>query len=238
MPPACRWCFSSRGNPLRGESVDAVILKGRKDGFELQLADTAAWDAILTDLDALLQKLANDAPEGNVEFKLLSGNRLLTSDQQTQVQRLFDRFGRFEIKSLTANVEDPSAFKAKLLAQATHIVGGIVRSGQSLEFHGDVVFVGTLHVSGTLKATGSIFVLGQVEGLLIAGAAGDTSAVIAGDISHAGQIRIADTVEIIDKNDYQADTLSYINDLHILEHGHVADLSKMRPKLFRKLEDL
>lgn len=218
--------------------MDAVILKGRKDGFELQLADVADFDAILAGLEQLLQKLAQDTPDSGVQFSITTGNRLLTSDQQTQVRRIFDRFPRFEIKALAANVADVAAVKAQCLARATHIVGGIVRSGQLLDYTGDVLFVGVLHASGTLRATGSIFVLGQVEGLLIAGASGDTSAVIAGDISHAGQVRIADTVEIIEDNTYSAQTLTYINDLHILEHGQISSLSAMRPKLFRKLEDL
>ncbi|WP_461213491.1 septum site-determining protein MinC [Lacticaseibacillus sp. GG6-2] len=218
--------------------MDAVILKGRKDGFELQLADTASWVDILGGLEELLQKLAQDTPEGQVDFLLTTGNRLLSADQRTEIQRVFDRFSRFEIKAIQATVEDGATLRARLRARSIHLVGGIIRSGQLLEYTGDVLFAGVLHRSGTLKATGSIFVMGSVEGLLIAGANGDTGAVIAGDISHAGQIRIADTLEIIDANDYNAQTLSYINDLHILEHGSIDALAKMRPKLFRKLEDL
>ncbi len=218
--------------------MDAVILKGRKDGFELQLADTESWSDILGSLEELLQKLAQDTPEGQVDFLLSTGNRLLTSDQQTEIHRVFDRFSRFEIKAVQAAVEDAATLRARLQARTIHLVGGIIRSGQLLEYNGDVLFAGVLHRSGTLKATGSIFVMGAAEGLLIAGASGDTGAVIAGDISQAAQIRIADTVEIIDANDYNAKTLSYISDLHILEHGSIDALAKMRPKLFRKLEDL
>ncbi|MCI1985989.1 MAG: septum site-determining protein MinC [Lactobacillus sp.] len=217
--------------------MDAVILKGRKDGFELQLADEADWTAILSGLEALLQKLAQDTPEGDVEFLLTTGNRLLSADQQTQVRRVFDRFPRFEVKTIQAAVADSATLKAQCLARSVHLVGGIIRSGQVVSYTGDVLFMGTLHRSGTLQATGSIFVMGGVEGLLIAGASGDQQAVIVGDIGHAGQIRIADTVEIIEDNAYSAQTLSYINDLHILEHGQVAALAQLRPKLFRKLED-
>ncbi|MFD1483707.1 septum site-determining protein MinC [Lacticaseibacillus baoqingensis] len=217
--------------------MDAVILKGRKDGFELQLADDASWEAIFAGLETLLHKLASDTPEGDVEFTLTTGNRLLSMDQQTQIQRIFDRFARFEVKTIQALVADTATLKAQCLARSVHLVGGIIRSGQVQTYTGDVLFLGTLHRSGTLQATGSIFVMGSVEGLLIAGANGDQQAVIGGDISHAGQIRIADTVEIIEANDYSAQTLTYINDLHILEHGQVAALAQLRPKLFRKLED-
>lgn len=213
--------------------MDAVTLKGRKTGFELQLADWADWEVVLEQLDALLQRLAADTPdEGPVQFELTSGNRLLSADQKTQLERVFARFARFEITTIQAAVVTLATLHQQLLSQTVHIVGGIVRSGQVLEYQGAVLFVGTLHAGATLKTTGSIFVQGPVAGLLIAGANGDTEAVIAGDIHSAGQIRIADTYEIIEQNDYSARTLSYVNDLHILEHGDVAALKQMRPKLF------
>ncbi|WP_125703080.1 septum site-determining protein MinC [Lacticaseibacillus daqingensis] len=218
--------------------MEAVTLKGRKAGFELQLADWAGISELTAQLQTLLARLATDTPEGNVDFMIETGDRVLGADQLAEVTRVFDDFPRFSIKSVHAEVDHVVPLRQRFLAQSIHLVGGIVRSGQVVDCTGDVLFVGTLHQSATLRATRSIFVLGEVAGLLIAGYTGDQDAVIAGDISKAGQIRIADTVEVVEANDYGPQTLCYINDLHILDHGALSDLGKLRPKLFRKLEDL
>ncbi|WP_461224236.1 septum site-determining protein MinC [Lacticaseibacillus suihuaensis] len=218
--------------------MDAVTLKGRKAGFELQLADWAGITAITAELQTLLARLATDTPEGDVDFALETGQRRLDDAALSAIQAVFDQFPRFTVKTVHAEVDLVAPLMARVATQSVHLIGGIIRSGQVESVEGDVLFVGTLHRSGTLKATGSIFVMGPVAGLLIAGASGDQDAVIAGDISQAGQIRIADTVEIIDKNTYGSQTTSYINDLHILEHGELAKLPQLRPRIFRKLEEL
>ncbi|WP_225047389.1 septum site-determining protein MinC [Lacticaseibacillus kribbianus] len=218
--------------------MDAVTLKGRKAGFELQLADWASITDITAELQTLLTRLAGDTPEGDIDFALETGDRRLSDDAVASIQAVFDQFPRFTVKTIHAEVDLVGPLLARVATQSVHLVGGIIRSGQVEEVQGDVLFVGTLHRSGTLKATGSIFVMGSAAGLLIAGSAGDQGAIIAGDISQAGQIRIADTVEIIDKNTYGPQTTSYINDLHILEHGELGKLAQLRPRIFRKLEEL
>ncbi|KRK73227.1 septum site-determining protein MinC [Lacticaseibacillus nasuensis] len=221
--------------------MDAVTLKGRKAGFEIQLADAASLAEIQTQLQELLTKLAQDTPdEGNVEFVLETGQRLLTAEQAESVKAVFADFDRFTVSAVHAAVDTPAAMREAFLSRLVHLNGDIIRSGQTVTVDGDVLFTGNLHQGGTLAASGSVFMLGQAQGgLIIAGSHGDQAAIIAGDIHHAGQIRIADTIEIIEKkNQYSADTLSLINDLHILDHGSVTQLAKLRPRLFRKLEDM
>lgn len=219
--------------------MDAVTLKGRKSGFELQLSASASLTEIQTALTALLARVAGDTKgTEDVEFVLETGDRLLNEEQAKLVQTVFAAYPQFKIQTIHADVAAIEPLRAAFEAKATHLVGGVLRSGQEAEYTGDVLFLGNLHRGATLRTTGSIFVMGQAEGLLIAGAMGDQEAVIAGDISRAAQIRIADTLEIIDKNSYTAQTTSYIDDLHALVHGKVPELAGLRPKLFRKLEEL
>ncbi|MFD1393009.1 septum site-determining protein MinC [Lacticaseibacillus jixianensis] len=219
--------------------MEAVTLKGRKDGFELRLAAEASLAEIAAALATLLARVAGDTKgTEEVAFVLETGDRLLSEEQAKAVQEVFAAYPHFKIQTIHADVAATAPLREKFRAKATHLVGGVLRSGQEADYTGDVLFLGNLHRGATLRTTGSIFVMGTVEGLLIAGAMGDQEAVIVGDISSAGQIRIADTLEIIDKNSYTAQTTSYIDDLHALVHGKVPDLAKLRPKLFRKLEEL
>ncbi|WP_164507894.1 septum site-determining protein MinC [Lacticaseibacillus suibinensis] len=218
--------------------MEAVTLKGRKSGFELQFRAASSIEEITAQLATLLARLSADTENtGEVEFVIETGDRLLDESQAQAIQQVFAQYPHFTIGAIHADVAAIAPLKARLAAQATHLVGGVLRSGQEANYSGDVLFLGTLHQGATLRTTGSIFVMGTVEGLLIAGADGAQDAIIAGDISKAGQIRIADTIEIIDKNTYGPETTSYINDLHVLTHGQTAGLSELRPKLFRKLEE-
>jgi len=218
--------------------VETVILKGRKDGFELMLADWADFDQVTTDLEALLVQLNQDTSTEKVEFSLESGNRLFDETQAATITQIFERFPRFTVRQLHSNVGPVAELKQRFLNQAIHLSGGIIRSGQRQAFNGDVLFSGTLHKDAVLEATGSVFVLGEVHGLVIAGADGDASAVIVGDVSQATQIRIADSVDIIADRNVSGTSLSYVNDLHILEHGDAAQLKDLRPRLFRKMEEM
>ncbi|KRO18392.1 septum site-determining protein MinC [Lacticaseibacillus saniviri] len=218
--------------------MEAVILKGRKEGFELQLADWADFEVIMPQLETLLTQLNHDTATEAVAFVLETGNRLLVDNQVQRIEELFDRFPRFSIKQIHSLVGNVEELRARYQQAMPHLAGGVIRSGQIVEYPGDVIFTGSLHKSATIKATGSVLILGDVSGLIIAGSEGDTQAVIAGDVSHASQIRIADTVEIIEDRKQSGSLLSYINDLHILEHGDIVRLKELRPRLFRKMEEL
>lgn len=218
--------------------MEAVVLKGRKSGFEIQVAQEAALATVEAELTALLTKLAQDTPDEAISFRVETGLRLLTEPQQQVIADIFAQHARFELEGIYSDVVEELPLRQLLASQAIHLVGGVVRSGQVVDSQGDVLFIGDLHLGGTIRAAGNIFVLGPVQGLLIAGANGDQQAVIAGDISHAAQIRIADTVEIIEESDLADKRLAFINDLHILDHAAIAQILTLRPKLFRKLEDL
>ena len=114
-----------------------------------------------------------------------------------------------------------------------HLCCEIIRNGQIKEMNGDVLFCGSVHKGGILKATGSIFVLGSVEGVIHAGAKNDALAVVCGNMAHAQQVRIADLVEIVSETDYEdMQKLIYVNDLHVLDTAEVTELKTIRPKVF------
>lgn len=63
----------------------------------------------------------------------------------------------------------------------------IIRNGQIKEMNGDVCFADQFIKGGILKATGNIFCLGSVEGVIHAGAKNDALAVVCGNVAHAQQ---------------------------------------------------
>lgn len=73
----------------------------------------------------------------------------------------------------------------------TRYVDGTVRSGDMVEFDGNVVIVGDVNAGAEIKASGSIFVLGTLRGTAHAGCYGDTDAYIYALCMIPLQIRIA-----------------------------------------------
>ena len=75
----------------------------------------------------------------------------------------------------------------------TLLYKGTLRSGQKIDYQGNVVVVGDLNPGGVVTATGDIVVFGTLRGLAHAGAAGGHGAVVALRLEPA-QIRIGDVI--------------------------------------------
>lgn len=221
--------------------MDSVSLKGRKNGYEIFFDANAKFDDNIIDLLNLLQRLSQSEQEdhGDLAFFLNTGRRLLDEEQTQRVYETFHKFEHFNLERLSADVIDPADIEVTVPKKDMQIEMAVIRSGQEVAYETDVLFLGDLHAGGVLKSSGNIFVLGQCSGILYAGYPDNNDAVIVGDISSATQVRISDTIEIIDnkRNQYAQNTVTLVNDLHVLDFDTLDHLSALRPKLYRKMED-
>ncbi len=76
----------------------------------------------------------------------------------------------------------------------TNIIQKRVRSGQKIECEGDVVLLGDLAPGAELMATGSVFIIGNAQGLVHAGVNGDKKAVIVALEMNVNLLKIADVM--------------------------------------------
>lgn len=217
-----------------------VVLKGHQDGYLLTLKATGSFERILTELTDLFTQLNHDqqvAKKDLVQFKIDTENRLLTAQQRQQVLHLIEQYPAFRVSELKSNVILKTEAQREKEQDSVHINRATIRSGQEVTVEGDVLFVGQIHHGGILKATGHIFLLGDVAGIVQAGFPDNEEAVIVGDLSTAFQVRIADQVAIMadDQHAFTARSVAYINDLHLLDYGTLADLKTIRPKLYNKM---
>ena len=80
-----------------------------------------------------------------------------------------------------------------------------LRSGQKIEFEGSLVILGDVNGGAEVVAGENVVVLGTLRGLAHAGANGNKSAIIAANSIEALQIRIANIIKEIEKD--EKDTL-------------------------------
>jgi len=75
----------------------------------------------------------------------------------------------------------------------TLLYKGTVRSGQDIDYEGNVVIVGDVNPGAEVKATGDIVILGALRGLAHAGAGGNHGVVVASRLEPT-QLRIGDVI--------------------------------------------
>ncbi|KRK80715.1 septum site-determining protein MinC [Companilactobacillus nodensis] len=208
-----------------------VTLKGSKEGFVVIINDESDFRQALKDLkELILKQNIGSADDDVIQFTIKTGNRLLTDAQIKEVKKSFTDYPQIEIKDIISEVESKIEVSKLLKANKMNIETGIVRSGQKLEFEGDVLFLGVLHEGAQISTNGSVYILGRVNGIVQAGYPDNTNAVIFGNLKHAAQLRIADVIEIV--TDDNADKLdnhqfAYIDDMHSISVNDLADYKEV-----------
>lgn len=99
-------------------------------------------------------------------------------------------------------------FSEDIRASETKFHKGSLRSGQRIEYEGSIVVLGDINGGAEVIAGENIVVLGILRGLAHAGAKGNKKAMIAAAQIETPQIRIANIVKEIEKED-QEDRKTY-----------------------------
>lgn len=219
----------------------SVTLKGTKDGFVLTLDESVAFETVLSDLDQLLEKLHSENKEQKevqkgISLEVKTGMRLFSEDEKAKITEKISSKSQFQLKKISAEVLTYQQATEWHESNSLQMEIQTIRSGQVLQAPGDILLIGKIHPGGTILASGSIFILGELLGLAHAGFDGDNEAIVVADFQTDAQIRIAESVQIIEnKAKNQAGTdekqFAYINDLHILDFEGLDKLRTIRPKM-------
>lgn len=76
----------------------------------------------------------------------------------------------------------------------TKFYRGTVRSGQLVNFDGNLVVVGDVNPGGEIIATGNVVIMGSLRGIVHAGANGNKEAIVVALNLQPTQLRIADVI--------------------------------------------
>lgn len=76
----------------------------------------------------------------------------------------------------------------------TKFVNGTLRSGQILEYDGNIVIIGDVNPGAIIKAKGNIIVVGSIKGVAHAGFDGNYNAIVASYDLQPTQLRIGDKI--------------------------------------------
>lgn len=167
-----------------------VTIKGTRNGLLFLLDDVRPFTVILNELRYKLEQSANiwDGPDTAVSIRL--GQRQITRQEETELRQLFAIRRNLIIREIEAEgmpylLDENRGIQVKT---------GTIRSGQMLEQRGDLLLLGDVNPGGSVRSTGSIYILGALRGLAHAGIEGDDSCIIVASIFRPTQLRIAETI--------------------------------------------
>ena len=101
-------------------------------------------------------------------------------------------------------------FIQEVSTSETRFHRGSLRSGQKIEEQGSIVILGDVNSGAEVVAADNIVVLGTLRGLAHAGAKGNTKAIIAAGKLDTVQIRIANIVKEIDRDEEPLHREAYV----------------------------
>lgn len=214
-----------------------VLLKGTKEGYQLVIQSSASFKEVEQQAEELIHQLKKETTVGQkIELVVKTGNRLFTEKEEERIRSIIEEHASFEVKAFEAEVLTHEQALKWHKENSTTLEVRTVRSGQLIDVEGDLLLVGAVHPGGTVRATGSIFIIGELKGVAHAGFEGKDQAVIVANFLYNAQVRIADHVHVIDQTDEKAESaplfeVVYLNDLHILEVSALSDLKQIRPEL-------
>lgn len=185
---------------------NAVIFKGTKEGLYIILKDDMDLDVIKDNLDKKI-KPSKRFFEG-AKIMNFKGKRL-KREEFDELKELIEQeygmmvVGDYDENSFDGKLEKLEGKKSDILELLpyenkqqgeTLIVRATVRSGQLIQYGGNVVIVGDVNPGAHIKAGGSIIIMGTMRGIAHAGKGGDYGAYIAAYKLQPTQLRIGDII--------------------------------------------
>ena len=192
---------------------NCVSINLKKNEIVIKLSDNATQREIV---EALKKKL----PELKKLYKdektpITVAGKVLKNREIDEIQELIKSKIDVEIdfdmpKSLGLS-SIKKTFEKEIAISETKFHRGSLRSGQKLEADGSLVILGDVNSGAEVMASDNIVVLGALRGLAHAGAKGNKQAIIAAGLLDTVQIRIANIVREIDRDEEPMHKQAYVS---------------------------
>ena len=192
---------------------NCVSINLKKDEIVIKLSENAEQGEILEALKNKIPELKKLYKDEKTPIKVTG--KVLKNKEIDEIQEVIKNKIDVEInfdmpKSLGLS-SIKKAFEREIAISETKFHRGSLRSGQKLEVEGSIVVLGDVNSGAEVMASDNIVVLGALRGLAHAGAKGNKQAIIAAGLFDAVQIRIANIVKEIDRDEEPMHKQAYIS---------------------------
>ncbi|WP_297404933.1 septum site-determining protein MinC [uncultured Cetobacterium sp.] len=185
---------------------DCVILKGKKDRLVVQLDDKVDFNTLKEKFTEKIKQAESFIGEAKIAIEFI--NRNLNEIEENILIGVIHKETKIDIafvfseESALSQLPKINQFPFENLKDitdegVTKFYKGTLRSGNSIEFNGNVVVLGDVNPGAMIKAKGNIIVLGYLNGTVYAGELEGSEAFIGAFSLNPIQIRIG---QVIAKN--------------------------------------
>ena len=190
-----------------------VSINLRKDEIIIKIREEAEQKGIVSELRKKLPELKKLYKDEKTPIRVVG--KVLKNKEIDELQRLIQTKLEVEVEfdmPKTLGLHSiKKTFNREIDASETTFHRGSLRSGQKLETEGSIVILGDVNSGAEVMASDNIIVLGALRGLAHAGAKGNKKAIIASGIFDSVQVRIANIVKEIDREEEPLHKQAYIS---------------------------
>lgn len=183
---------------------DKIIIKLNEDTKQEELVE-----CLKKKLSELKKLYKDEKTPINVTGKVLKNKEI--QEIQNIIKEKIDVEIEFDSPKTLGLHGIKKTFEKEIAVSETKFHRGSLRSGQKLESEGSIVIIGDVNSGAEVMASDNIIVLGTLRGLAHAGAKGNKQAIIAAGLIDTVQIRIANIVKEIDRDEEPLHKQSYVS---------------------------
>ena len=191
---------------------NCVSINLRKNEILIKISDDAEQKDIIDNLRRKLPELRkmykNEKTPITVTGKILKNKEI--DEIQELIKRNIDVEIDFDMPKSLGLSSITRTFNKEIAISETKFHRGSLRSGQKMESEGSLVILGDVNSGAEVMASDNI-VLGALRGLAHAGAKGNKQAMISAGLLDTVQIRIANVIKEIDRDEEPLHKQAYVS---------------------------
>lgn len=183
------------------ESV--IEFKGTRQGLSIHIKPDYDFQTIKKHLINKLEK-TNFFFKGAKIFEIKCD--ILTKEEREELEGIMITRYKMHIvnnEKIKSNHELKSPIFQGIVEGKTKFITGTLRSGQKIDYDGNLVILGDVNPGAQIIARGNIVVMGSLRGIAHAGSNGNNKACVAALYLDPTQLRIADIIARAPDGDYE-----------------------------------
>lgn len=182
---------------------NCISINLKKNELVMKISEDASYENIMDSIKKKLPELKklykDDKTPIRVTGKMLKNKEI--DELQELIKDAIDVDIEFDTPKSLGLASIKKTFNQEIAMSETKFHRGSLRSGQKMEGEGSIVVIGDVNSGAEIMATDNIVVLGSLRGLAHAGAKGNKKAIIAAGMFDSVQVRIANIVKEIDRDE-------------------------------------
>ena len=210
-----------------------IHIKGTKDGLVLRLDDQCSFTELVEELG---KKVTDGHLDGKIDVQLHLGKRYCTQEQKDQLTEIVEEQQKLCVKKIQSDVITLEESHKLLETSRFETYVGIVRSGQTIRVTGDILVLGDVNPNGRIEAGGNVHIAGKLKGIVHAGMGGNEQATVSASHFEPTHILIGNYVEVMtNESQYILDNtdqiFAYLGENNVIAYDRIQEIRNVRPNL-------